>query len=322
MNDRPAMIYVLCDSRELDPVLRIRYVGRTVNVERRIRTHRQTCLAGEHTARADWMRSVYDAGGDVLLEVVEVTTVAQCVSAEIAWITHYRSLGCRLMNLTDGGDGLLNPSPETRERIGAAKRGHKFWVGKTHTAETRAKISAAHKGHTMHPNTRAALYAPDVRKRQGATARARILTPAELERKRIVMRKIALDPVVQDKRLKTVSTPEYRARLSAQQSTPEAIARTRQMGCRNRGRKMSDAFRAACVERWLGRTHTETTKQKMSAWQRGGDSHRAKLTLAQVVTIRQRYHAGGVSQHQLARDYAVQPRTINLIVHNKTWVAA
>ena len=38
-----------------------------------------------------------------------------------------------------------------------------------------------------------------------------------------------------------------------------------------------------------------------------------------VRDIRTRHVAGGVSQRALAREYSVQPRTINLIVHGKTW---
>ena len=40
-----------------------------------------------------------------------------------------------LMNQSDGGDGLMNPSDETRYKIGSAMR------GKNHTIETRNRIS-------------------------------------------------------------------------------------------------------------------------------------------------------------------------------------
>lgn len=316
-----ATIYILCDGRESDPIARVRYVGRTIHpLERRMRAHRQTALAGERTARASWMRSVILAGGDVLIEPVDFINRDACGEAERRWIAHYKALGAKLMNLTDGGDGLLNPDASIRVKIGAAKRGNKFWVGRKHTAESKAKMATARIGTAMHQNTRAALYTSEVRQKQAATIRARILTPEEIDRKRCTMLATMRNPVVREKHRQSLNTPEHRAYLSARQSSPEAIERMRAIGKNSRGRKMSDAFRVACRARQLGRKHTDLTKQKMSTWQRGGDSHRSKLTWEQVCAIRARYELGGISQHQLARDYTVQPRTINLIVHYKTWI--
>jgi len=317
-----AVIYVLCDSRIADPVARIRYVGRTVNPALRMRAHQKTCSDGERTPRANWMRSVYRAGGDVLLEVVETTSRAGCIAAEIRWISHYRSAGSRLTNLTDGGAGLLNPSVETRRRIGDAMRGNTFWAGKRHTAESKAKMAAAHIGTSMHPNTRAAIGRPDVRSRIATTLSVRQLTPEELVTKRAVASRVLHTAAARDRQRASVTTPMHRAAISARQRSPEAIERIRNIGRANLGRKRSDAFRHACALRWCGRMHTAETKEKMSLWQRGADSHRAKLTWPQVCIIRERYAADHVSQRQLAREFLVQPRTINLIVHHKTWVTA
>ncbi len=51
-----------------------------------------------------------------------------------------------LTNLTDGGDGLINPSKATREKIGKASKGRKTFLGKKHTDETKAKIGRARLG--------------------------------------------------------------------------------------------------------------------------------------------------------------------------------
>jgi len=62
-----------------------------------------------------------------------------------------------LLNRTDGGDGLTQPSKETRFEIGKANRGRKFTkeridkrsksqTGLKRSAETRAKMSASQKG--------------------------------------------------------------------------------------------------------------------------------------------------------------------------------
>lgn len=321
MSDKAAYIYTLADSRVDDPIERVRYVGRTVNLGRRLKAHQQTCRDGEHTARACWMRSVYADGGDVLMEVVETTTPAGCVAAEVAWIARLRLLGAKLMNLTDGGEGLLNPSPETRRRIGAAKRGHKFWVGKHHTEASKAKMAAYRTGRP-NPSIKEVTSRPEVRAKIAATLRAKTLTPEELQRKRASASACLHTQDARARMRVSVNTPEHRALLRARASTPENLERTRLMGLAQRGKQHSEAFRMAAAERWTGRKHKESTKQKMSAWQRGGNSHRAKLTEEQVRAIREKYATGSVSQRGLAREYGVEPRTINLIVHNKTWVAA
>jgi hypothetical protein len=52
---------------------------------------------------------------------------------------------------------------------------------------------------------------------------------------------------------------------------------------------------------------------------RGEQQWRARFTEEQVVTIRQRYAAGGVSTLALAKDYGVTPRAIQCIVKRITW---
>lgn|GEM_PF-6628924 len=273
-------IYVLCDSREADPVKRVRYVGRTVwPIARRLSAHRYSAQHGGRTRTACWIRSVEADGGQVLIEPIAQVPVVWSDAAEIDLIAKHRALGCRLTNHTDGGGGLLHADAETRAKIGAVSRGNKYWVGKTHTVAARAKISAAHRGKPMHPNTRAACFSPEARAKIAATIRAKYPPKVKLARVK----------------------PEHHP---------------------NKGRKMTAAWcqqRAAyaCLHR-----HSSETKRKMSVRQRGGASHRAKLTWEQVAVIRDRYRAGGVSQNQLAREYCVQPGTVNLIVHNKTWIAA
>lgn len=280
MTSSEATIYTLCDSRESDPVARVRYVGRTVwQLTRRLASHRYSAAHGGVTRTACWIRSVYEAGGHVLIEPIVVVPLALVDSAEIDQIRRHRAFGCRLTNHTDGGGGILHADQETRAKIGAVSRGNTYWLGKTHTAEARGKISAAHRGRSMHPNTRAACQSPAARAKMAATLRARPRKPKPPKR--------------------LPGSPHW-----------------------NLGRKMTPSWCAQRASYARLHRHSDETKQKMSLWQRGAGSHRAKLTWAQVIEIRDRYAAGQVSQHQLARDYQVQPRTINLIVHGKTWVAA
>lgn len=52
---------------------------------------------------------------------------------------------------------------------------------------------------------------------------------------------------------------------------------------------------------------------------RGERSHWAKLTEADVIEIRERYEAGGISYRQLSMDYPVMETTIHAIVTRKLW---
>ena len=54
-----------------------------------------------------------------------------------------------LLNRADGGQGINNPSAETRRKLSEAKRGNINSKGKSPSAETRRKMSEAQKGRTF-----------------------------------------------------------------------------------------------------------------------------------------------------------------------------
>jgi hypothetical protein len=53
---------------------------------------------------------------------------------------------------------------------------------------------------------------------------------------------------------------------------------------------------------------------------RGEQNGRSKLNWQQVREIRQRYAEGGVSQRELGRQYKIDNKVINKIIHNKIWI--
>lgn len=77
---------------------------------------------------------------------------------------------------------------------------------------------------------------------------------------------------------------------------------------------MEEAGRArkATGDRHWAKTHPE----KICKGERNG---RAKLTVAQVEEIRQRYAAGGIYQYQLAAEYGVTQGLITKIICKKNW---
>jgi len=111
-------IYALCDPR--DDV--IRYVGRTVNLKDRYRSHLR---AKWGTHRCCWIKGLKEIGLKPKMIVLEVVDESKCRSAEMWWIAHLKDVGYDLTNHSDGGDGILNPTPDTREKmsINAKKRG-------------------------------------------------------------------------------------------------------------------------------------------------------------------------------------------------------
>jgi len=55
-----------------------------------------------------------------------------------------------LRNLTDGGEGLINPSSETKEKISLKTTGNKSRTGLSHTLETKEKIGKSNSGENSH----------------------------------------------------------------------------------------------------------------------------------------------------------------------------
>lgn len=91
------------------------------------------------------------------VEVIETCPVEKLNEREIFWIRELNSKAPNGYNLTDGGDGGLNPSEETRAKISAnhadfsgAKNG---FYGKRHSEESRAKMSVAKKGKSHKPHS-------------------------------------------------------------------------------------------------------------------------------------------------------------------------
>ena len=111
-------IYALCDPRDDS----IRYVGRTVNLKDRYKNHLR---AKWGTHRCCWIKGLKEFGLKPKMTILEIVEESECRESEIWWIMHLRENGCDLTNHSDGGDGLLNPTPDTRKKmsINAKRRG-------------------------------------------------------------------------------------------------------------------------------------------------------------------------------------------------------
>lgn len=166
-------VYTLASSQAPEVV---RYVGVTSKTaEYRLRGHLNTARAGRKLALYDWMRRELSKGYEILvITATRHAAFADALVAEQALIAEHRNAGTRLLNLTDGGEGVLGHkhsatarvkmsaahagkirgphSEETRQRISEARKGHATHT-KPHTEETRRKMSEARRGKKGTPHT-------------------------------------------------------------------------------------------------------------------------------------------------------------------------
>lgn len=72
-----------------------------------------------------WKRIVKKAGGFTVKKIVENVNEELAFLAEQERIDQLKRLGYKLANLTDGGEGVANPSYETRQKLSASRKGEK-----------------------------------------------------------------------------------------------------------------------------------------------------------------------------------------------------
>lgn len=103
----------------------VRYVGKTVRYlhER----HKQHIIESRRRRLPvnNWIRGQVQRGETLAIRLLEyVPPGADWADRERHWIKHYREAGARLLNMTDGGEGLAGHrhSKEHREKIAAAIR--------------------------------------------------------------------------------------------------------------------------------------------------------------------------------------------------------
>lgn len=122
--------------------LAVRYVGKTNDTRHRLAGHLSPKNTSKKTWSARWIKGLLDRGLKPVLNIIEEVKFEEWQEAERKWIKHYRDLGCKLCNLTDGGEGLVNPSEETKEK---QRANNKRNIAIYQTPEFRAKVSKASK---------------------------------------------------------------------------------------------------------------------------------------------------------------------------------
>jgi len=149
-------IYILEDPRKSDPKERDRYVGKTIkNPQSRLNSHISEAKRGLKNYRYNWIRSLLKIGLKPVLRTVKELPVDELDQEEINWIARLRKEGYKLVNGTDGGDGISGwkHSEETikkmKERIVSEETREKkrqSMLGIKHSEEAKKRHSEASSG--------------------------------------------------------------------------------------------------------------------------------------------------------------------------------
>lgn len=138
----------------------IRYIGKAVNLKRRFKKHLQTSNLIQKTHKNNWINELINLGEKPLIVVLESCSIEQDLNdIEIKWINHYKKIGCRLTNGTEGGDGG-KMSAESIQKMKQTKLENKqipHWLGKKFSKEHSKNISEGKKGYITSEETKVKL---------------------------------------------------------------------------------------------------------------------------------------------------------------------
>ncbi len=119
-----SIVYILIDPNTYE----IRYVGLSTIGIKRTRQHLCPSRLKANTHKNRWIKSLLYRRQKPIVKAVQVwdnIKFKDLGEAEKYWIFYFRSIGCPLTNLTDGGEGTvgLKCSEETKRKISKATRG-------------------------------------------------------------------------------------------------------------------------------------------------------------------------------------------------------
>jgi hypothetical protein len=178
--DGSAYIYAL-----IDPFTnQVRYIGKSIRPRERLQNH---CNDRSHCHRTHWIQSLITRGlRPIMLLLDKVPTGQEWQPSECNWITYAREQKWPLTNSTDGGDGIVNLTAESKERI------VNTWRGRKHLPESLLKIGAASRNRTHND---------EWKRRMSERMRGRTITPDHRRNLAASIRKLTDHQVLEIRRL-------------------------------------------------------------------------------------------------------------------------
>jgi group I intron endonuclease len=126
-------IYILTDPTTGE----VRYVGKTNSTRRRLYSHINECKGNKTSHKINWIKSLLENDKSPLIAIIDKVDISEWQFWESFWIEQFKQWGCRLTNLTKGGDGGLG----YKHTISAKKKMRKSKLGISLSEEHKTKIS-------------------------------------------------------------------------------------------------------------------------------------------------------------------------------------
>lgn len=172
------------------------YVGKSTSGMTRPKAHAKPANLKrlKHLPVSAWIKKYQDFKIAVLEELDSGEALFEAERFHIAYL---RSLGILLLNCTDGGEGMLNPSPETRAKMSAAQKilrntpeARRAMSGRVASKETREKLAEAARARYPQVQQRMleGLRSPQAREKISARTGGRKLSEVTKEKLRQIAR--------------------------------------------------------------------------------------------------------------------------------------
>lgn len=96
------------------PITReVRYVGKATDPLKRLSFHLSKRSLKSNSPKNVWIRSLLDRELKPVLIVLQRCAPENWAECERAWIVTFRMIGANITNISDGGEGVLEKTPET-----------------------------------------------------------------------------------------------------------------------------------------------------------------------------------------------------------------
>ena len=133
-------IYSIKDPRDYQ----IKYIGKTIDFNRRIKEHTSLYNLRANTSKNNWIKKLLSENLQPIFEVLETCDSINWGERERYWINYYRELGFDMKNMCDGGEGNhgLKMTDDFKLNLSKKRKGkNNPYFGKKHPKEIIEKIS-------------------------------------------------------------------------------------------------------------------------------------------------------------------------------------